>query len=256
MGLPAQTQLTADIAREVCERTGSAAVLDGSISRLGDQYVLALRATNCASGEVLDDQQERATRKDNLLNALTRMASKFRTRMGESSATVRKHNTPLAEATTTSIEALRAYDAGLKLHFSSGARAALPLFRRATEIDPEFAMAHSYLGRIYANLDESDFAMQSMRRAWQLRDRVSDREKLAIATRYAELVTGDLQGMRQASEACIPATHSLTLGWRYTTEPWLITRMRPPRAERSSIWTRAFRRAITALPRITFISTA
>ena len=201
MGRPAQAQLTAEIAREVCERTGSTAVLEGSITRLGEQYILALRATNCASGDPLDNEQEPAPRKEDVLNALTRIASKFRTRVGESLATVTKHNTPLADATTTSLEALKAYDAGLKLQFSSGARAALPLFNRAAEIDPEFAMAHSYLGRIYANLDESDLAAQNMRRAWQLRDRVSDREKLAITIRYAELVTGNLEEMRQTSEA-------------------------------------------------------
>jgi serine/threonine protein kinase/Tfp pilus assembly protein PilF len=202
MGRPAaQAQLTAEIAREVCERTGSTAVLEGSITRLGGQYVLALRATNCASGDLLDNEQEPAPRKEDVLNALTRIATKFRTRVGESLATVTKHNTPLPDATTTSLEALKAYGAGLKLHFSSGARAALPLFNRAAEIDPEFAMAHSYLGRIYANLGESDLAAQNMRRAWQLRDRVSDREKLAITIRYAEFVTGNLEEMRQTSEA-------------------------------------------------------
>jgi serine/threonine protein kinase/Tfp pilus assembly protein PilF len=200
MGRSAQTQLTPDIAREVCERMGSAAVLEGSIARMGQQYVLALLATNC-TGEPLDNEQETAPRKEDVLNALSRMAIQFRSRAGESSATVRKHNTPLAEATTASLEALKAYDAGLKLHFSSGARAALPLFKRATEIDPEFAMAHSYLGRMYANLEESDLAAQSMRRAWQLRDRGSDREKLAITTRYSELVTGNLEELRQTSEA-------------------------------------------------------
>ena len=200
MGRPPQTQLTADIAREVCERIGSAAVLEGSITRLGQQYVLALLATNCA-GELLDNEQETAPSKEDVLNALSRMAIKFRSRAGESAATVRKHNTPLAEATTASLEALKAYDAGLKLHFSSGARAALPLFKRATDIDPEFAMAHSYLGRMYANLEESDLAAQSMRRAWQFRDRGSDREKLAITTRYSELVTGNFEELRQTSEA-------------------------------------------------------
>ena len=201
MGRPAQAQLTAETAREVCERTGSTAVLEGSITRLGAQYVLALRATNCASGDFLGSEQETASRKEDVLNALSRMASKFRTRMGESSATVQKHNTPLADATTSSLEALKAYDAGLKLQFSSGARAALPLFTRAAQIDPEFAMAHSYLGRIYANLGESDLAAENMRQAWQLRDRVSDREKLAITVRYAELVTGNLEELRQTSEA-------------------------------------------------------
>ncbi len=201
MGQRVDARLTPEIAREVCERTASTAVLEGSIASLGSQYVLGLRARNCDSGDLLDDQQMRAVRKEDVLNALSRMAGKFRTRFGELPATLKKHDTPLAEATTPSLEALKAYSAALKVHSSRGAGAALPLFRRAVEIDPEFAMAHSYLGRVYANLDESDLSAASIRRAWQLRDRASDREKFAIAVRYQALVTGDLEELRQASEA-------------------------------------------------------
>jgi eukaryotic-like serine/threonine-protein kinase len=201
MGRPADARLTPEIAREICERTGSAAVLEGSIASLGNQYVVGLSAKNCRTGEILDDEQAQAARREDVLNSLSLIARKFRTRAGESLATVRKHDTPLAKATTPSLEALKAYDAALKVHFSRGARAALPLFRRAIEIDPEFAMAHSYLGRVYANLDESDLASESTRRAWQLRGRVSDRERFAIALRYEALVTGDLEERRQTSEA-------------------------------------------------------
>jgi tetratricopeptide (TPR) repeat protein len=114
---------------------------------------------------------------------------------------VKEHDTPLAEATTPSLEALEAYSLALKVHFSSGATAALPLFKRAVEIDPQFAMAYAYLGRVYANLDESDLSAESISRAWQLRDRVSDREKFAVTTRYQALVTGNLEETRHTCEA-------------------------------------------------------
>jgi len=201
MGQPADARLTPQLARDICERTGSAAVLEGSIASLGTQYVLGLRAKNCRTGDILDDEQVQAARKEDVLNALSQIASKFRTRAGESLATVEKHQTPLAEATTRSLEALKAYSAARKVHSSSGATAALPLFRRATEIDPEFAMAHASLGRMYADLDESDLAAESIRRAWELRDRASDREKFWIAAAYDILVTGKLEEAQQTCEA-------------------------------------------------------
>src|SRR5439155_10140951 len=199
MGRPSDAQFTPDLAREICERTGSAAVLEGSIASLGSQYVLGLRAKNCRTGDVLDEEQAQARRKEDVLIALSQIASKFRTRVGESLAMIEKHETPLAEATTPSLEALKAYSAALKVHSSSGAAAALPLFKRVVEIDPNFAMAHAYLGRMYANLDESDLAAESIKRAWQLRDRVGDRERFAISTRYEALVTGNLEETRQTS---------------------------------------------------------
>src|ERR1035438_85545 len=201
MNRPADARLTGELAREICERTGSAAVLEGSISRLGSQYVLWLRAKNCRTGDVLDEQQVQAARKEDVLNVLSRIASKFRPRVGESLTTVEKYSTPLAEATTPSLEALRAYSAGWKVHSASGATAALALFSRATEIEPTFAMAHASLGRIYADLDESDLSAESTSRAWQLRDRVSDREKFFITAGYDTLVTGNLEMARQTCEA-------------------------------------------------------
>jgi len=200
MGRPVDARLTPEIAREICERTGSAVVLEGSIASLGNQYVLGLRAKNCSTGDILDDQQAQAGRKEDVLNALSQIASKFRTRVGESLAAVRKHDTPLAEATTSSLEALRAYSAGWKVHFSSGAAAALPLFKRAAEIDPKFAMAHASLGRIYADLEESDLSAESTSRAWQLRDRASDPERFFITAGYERLVTGNLEKAQQTCE--------------------------------------------------------
>src|ERR1700723_3474760 len=137
MGQPADARLTPAIAREICERTSSAAVLDGSIASLGSQYVLGLRAKDCKSGKVLAEEQVQAARKEDVLNALSQIASRFRTHLGESLATVEKHNTPLAEATTPSLEALKAYSTGLKVMAAKGEAPAVPFFRRATEIDPQ-----------------------------------------------------------------------------------------------------------------------
>src|SRR4029077_14041048 len=118
--------LTPDVGREICERTASAAVLEGTIAPLGSQYVLGLRARNCRTGEVLDEEQVQAARKEDVLNALSQIASKFRARVGESLATVEKHSTPLAEATTPSLEALKAYSAAWKISASTGGAGALP----------------------------------------------------------------------------------------------------------------------------------
>jgi DNA-binding winged helix-turn-helix (wHTH) protein/Tfp pilus assembly protein PilF len=201
MGRSANARLTPELAREICERSGSAAVLEGSIASLGTQYVLGLRAKNCRTGETLDDEQAQAPRKEDVLSALDQIASKFRTRVGESLATVEQHDIPLAEATTPSLEALEAYSAAWKVHSSSGATAALPLFKRAAEIDPQFAMAHAFLGRMYADIDESDLSAESISRAWRLRDHTSDREKFFITAGYEMLVTGNLEEAQQTCEA-------------------------------------------------------
>ncbi len=201
MGKTAEAPLTAAVANEVCERTGSAAVLEGSIAAIGSRYVLGLRATNCRTGDLLDEEQVQPATKEQILNALSDVARKFRTRVGESISAVAKHDTPLADATTPSLEALKSYSAALRLHASRGAIAALPLFRRAIEIDANFAMAHAWLGRIYADLDESDLAAESISRAWQLRDRATDRESLWITAAYQTLVTGNLTQAQQVCEA-------------------------------------------------------
>jgi tetratricopeptide (TPR) repeat protein len=200
MGQP-DARLTGETAQEVCERTGAAAVIQGSIAPLGSQYVLGLQTKSCQTGEVLDEEQEQVARKEDLLNALSRVSSRFRTRVGESLASVRKYSTPLAEATTPSLEALKAYSSGWQVHAARGASAALPLFRRAIEIDPNFAMAYASLGRIYADLDQSGSAEASTAKAWQLRGRVSDRERFFITANYDILVTGNLEAAQQTCEA-------------------------------------------------------
>ena len=201
MGRPPDAPLTAELACEICQRTGSAAVLDGSITPFGSQYMMALGAENCRTGDVLDQEQVQAAKKEEVLNALTRMASTFRTRIGESLTSIASHNTPLAEATTPSLEALQAYTKGWTVFASSGGMAALPFFQRATEIDPQFAVAHASLGRMYADLEQNDRGAEFIRKAWNLRDRVSDQERFFITVGYHVLVTGNLQEARQAREA-------------------------------------------------------
>jgi eukaryotic-like serine/threonine-protein kinase len=201
MKRPTEARLTPDLARELCQRIGSAIVLEGSIASVGNQYVLGLRANNCGSGAFLEDEQVQVRRKEEVLSALSGMAHRFRLRVGESPETLRKHDVPLAEATTASLEALQAYTAALKIHLLQGATYALPLFKRATELDPEFAMAHAWLGRIYADVDQADLAAESMRRAWQLRDRSSDGEKFFIAATYHQLATRNLEEVRKTVAA-------------------------------------------------------
>ena len=193
MGQPKDARLTPDVAQQICERTGSAVVLEGSIANLGSQYVLSLRAQNCNTGNILDQEQIQAARREDVLNSLSQIARKFRTRAGESLATVERHSTPLAEATTSSLEALKAYSTGDKVNLSSGYAAALPFFRRAVEIDPNFAMGYAYMGLLYSNLGESVLSAESTTKAWQLRDRVSDREKFFIDFAYDRQVTGNLE---------------------------------------------------------------
>ncbi len=201
MGQPADARLTPEIARQVCERTGSAAVLEGSIASLGSQYVLGLRAKNCRTGDVLDEEQAQAARKEDVLNALSQIASKFRTRVGESLATVEKHSTPLAEATTQSLEALKAYSAAWKvLHSANDLGAAVPLFQRAIAIDPNFAMAYAALGFTYGLMGEGALAAESDSKAYRLRDRTSDSEKFFITAAYDLWVTGNLEKAQQTCE--------------------------------------------------------
>jgi tetratricopeptide (TPR) repeat protein len=196
MGRPPDTRLTADIGREICERTGSIVVLDGSIVRLGSAYVVGLRARNCHTGDVLDQEQVQAARIDDVLKVLGRIATTFRTRIGESLTTITQHNTPLEAATTRSLDALKAYSAGRKVHSSAGP-AALPLFKRATEIDPAFAMAHAFVGGSYQELGESDLAAASTIASYQARERVSDAERFFIEATYDIRVTGNLERARQ-----------------------------------------------------------
>ncbi len=223
MGKPADARLTPEIAREICERTASAAVLDGSIASLGSQYVLTLRAKGCRTGDVLDEEQVQAARKEDVLNALSQIASRFRTRVGESLSTVNSHDTPLAEATTPSLEALKAYSAGWQVSFSSGSAASVPFFQRAIEIDPNFASAHAALGRMYGDIGETVLSAQNISKAYQLRNRTSDQEKFFISVNYDLQATGNLEKAQQTCDVWAQAyprawlPHALLSGAIYTS---------------------------------------
>jgi len=210
MAKPADARLTPEVSRDICERTASAAVLDGSIASLGSEYVLTLRAKDCRTGDVLDEEQVQAARKEDVLNALSQIASRFRTRVGESLSTVKSHDTPLAEATTPSLEALKAYSAGWQVVFSSGAAAAVPFFSRAIEIDPNFASAYAALGRMYGDIGESVLSGMNTSKAYELRDRASDQEKFFISLSYDLQVTGNLE---KGQQTCALWTQAYPRAW-------------------------------------------
>jgi serine/threonine protein kinase len=200
MSQPADARVTPQLAREVCQRTASAAVLEGSIATLGNQYVLGLRAENCRTGKVLDDELVQATKKEEVLNALSEMASKFRARAGESLATVQQHDVPLEEATTSSLEALQAYSMGWKTNTSAGVEAGLPFMKRAVEIDPKFAMGYAGLALFAGASGESDLATESIRKAYDLRERASDKERFFITAYYHGRGTGNQEKALQTCE--------------------------------------------------------
>jgi serine/threonine protein kinase/Flp pilus assembly protein TadD len=201
MTKPADTRLVPELAREVCERVGSKAYIAGSIANLGKDYVIGLKTVNCQTGDVLAQEQVQAGGRERVLNALGGAAAKLRGELGESLSTVEKLDTPLSQATTPSLEALQVYSLGLK---SVGGKAdfaaAVPLFQHAVRLDPNFAMAYAQLGVSYFNLGETSLAAENTRKAYELRERVSEREKFSIESYYFQLVTGDLEKARQVNE--------------------------------------------------------
>ena len=192
MGTLPDMQLTPAVARELCLRVQGAAVIEGSIANLGGEYVLGLKATACSNGRSLARVQVISESKEHILKALNEGATSLRGKLGESLSTVQKYDTPVEQATTSSLEALKAYSLGLKAKDLKGDEAALPLFERATQLDPGFAMAYALLGTSYSNLGERNQAAESLGRAYQLRERVSEREKFYIDSYYRDLVVGDL----------------------------------------------------------------
>lgn len=200
MGQPADARLTPKLVREVCARTGSTALLEGSIASLGNQYVLGLRAENCRTGDILDEEQVQAARKEEVLHALDQVAARFRTRVGESLASVQKHEVPLAEATTQSLAALKAYSRGWQL-VNSNQPAAIPFFSQAVEIDPQFAMAHAALGLMYGHTGESSLAAEHTAKAYALRERASENEKFFISAYYEGRTTGNQEKADQVCQA-------------------------------------------------------
>jgi serine/threonine protein kinase/Flp pilus assembly protein TadD len=194
-------RLTRELAREVCQRTASAASIEGSISSLGSQYVVGLKAVNCRSGDVLANEQATANGKEQALKALGEAATKMRVKLGESLASVQKYDAPPENVTTPSLEALKAYSLAYQAQVvKRDNAAAVALFLRAVSLDPNFAMAYARLGTNYLGLGETARAAENTRKAYELRERVSEREKFYITSHYEYTVTGNLEATRKAYE--------------------------------------------------------
>jgi tetratricopeptide (TPR) repeat protein len=200
MGRSPDDRVTAEMAQDICQRTQSKAVLAGSIANLGSAYVVGLHALNCQTGDSLARAEAQASKKEDVLNALDKAATKLREKVGESLSTIQKYDTPISEATTPSLEALKAYSLGEKAGGEKGAAAAIPFYKRAIELDPNFAVAYAVLGDSYFFLGESGLGSENIQKAYELRDRVSEREKFRISASYYSWFTGELEKADQTSE--------------------------------------------------------
>jgi eukaryotic-like serine/threonine-protein kinase len=197
MEQPANARLTPEIARQVCQRDGSRAVLDGNISGIGDQYALTLDAVNCDSGATVASAVVNANSKNNVLPALGQLAANMRSKLGESLATIQKYGTPVDMATTGSLDALKAYSLAIRDLDTGDSQSPVALLQQAVALDPNFAMAYATLGTIYSNLNETENSKESMKKAFALRDRVSEPEKLYIDSHYYEFVDDDIPKTEQ-----------------------------------------------------------
>ena len=193
MGQPATARVTNELARQICQRTQSAAVLEGSIAQIGNTYNLILNALNCASGETLATAAAEAPDKDHVLGALGKAAEELRGKLGESLASIQKFNTPIEEATTSSLEALKAYSLGTQARATQGEEPAVPFFKQAVALDPNFAIAIATLGQVEANLGDREVGAEYTKKAYALRDRASEAEKFYIDSHYYDNVTGDTE---------------------------------------------------------------
>ncbi len=216
MNRPPESRLTAEVAREVCQRTDSAAMLDGSVALLGSQYVLTLHATNCTTGDILDTEQVPAARKEDVLRALSTIASSLRGHLGEAVASIDKLDTPLDEATTSSLDALKALSESNRVENQSGSAAAIPFALRAVQLDPTFATAWAILGRLYGDIGQERSSAESTARAYEFRDHASEHERFFIVASYDLQVTGNLEKAEQTCEtwAQIYPSDAGTYGFR------------------------------------------
>jgi tetratricopeptide (TPR) repeat protein len=196
----ADARLTPEIAREICQRTASAATLNGSIAQIGARYAVILKAVNCAHGESLGSAEAEAADKTHVLDALGKAASEIRNKLGESVSTVQEFETPIQEASTSSLEALQAFSLGRKMQSANDYVNAIPVFQDAIKLDANFAMAYAALATNYGNIGEPGLAMENAKKAYELRDRVSEREKLYIDSHYHAYATGDLEKALQVYE--------------------------------------------------------
>ncbi len=199
MGRGPGERVTSEVARELCVRTGSKAFLLGTISSLGGQYVVGVDAIGCNSGDTLAREQEQAATKGEVLQALGKATTNLRGKLGESLATIQKFDVPV-EATTPSLEALKAFSMGITTFRTKGSAEAIPFYKRAVELDPNLAVAYASLGVAYSNLGQASLGAENIKKAYELRDRVSEREKYRIASMYYQTVTGDFEQATQVYE--------------------------------------------------------
>jgi Flp pilus assembly protein TadD/predicted Ser/Thr protein kinase len=197
MGRSPDERVAQGLARDICQRAGAKAMIAGSISQLGSRYVLSLNALNCSSGALISATQAEAASKDQVLSALSQSATELRGKLGESLPSLQKYNTPIEQATTSSLEALRAYSLARETAHKEGDTQSIPLFKRAIALDPNFAMAYAGLGLAYSNLGQITLARDSLQKALALANRVSERERFSITTNYYQLASGELDKAKQ-----------------------------------------------------------
>jgi DNA-binding winged helix-turn-helix (wHTH) protein/Flp pilus assembly protein TadD len=200
MSRPADAQLTPELAREICERTASTALLNGSIAQIGTQYLLTIKAVSCVNGESLASAEARAADKNHILDALGIASAEMRGKLGESLSTVQKFDTPLENATTGSLEALQAYSLGRREMATTNWEAAVPFFQRAIQLDPNFAMAYARLGMSFRNYGEGNLGTENARKAYLLRDHASQLEKFYIESHYYNIGVGNYEKAAQVYE--------------------------------------------------------
>jgi eukaryotic-like serine/threonine-protein kinase len=223
MGRSPNERVTEELAREICLRAGSKALLAGSIASLGSQYAIGLKAVNCQTGDSLGSAQAQADSREKILTALGQVATALRGKLGESLASIQKFDKPLQEATTSSLEALQAYSEGIRQQNEKGDAAAVPYYKHAVELDPNFARACAAMAVRYANLGQASLAIVNLRQAYELRDRVSQREKYYISAQYYATVTGEVEKTIEQYELWIQnyprdADPYMNLGVAYSTE--------------------------------------
>src|SRR5438128_1954608 len=199
MGRRPSDRITQEVARELCVRTGSKAIILGSISNLGGQYVIGVDGVSCNTGDTLAKEQEEAATKQDVLKALGQAAARMRAKLGESLASIQKFDVPV-EATTASLEALKAFSMGITTFRTKGNAEAIPFYKRALELDPNFAAAYASIGVAYANLGQASLAAENIKKAYDLREQVSEREKYRISSMYHGFVTGELEQASQVYE--------------------------------------------------------
>jgi len=200
MGRAKDERLTKDLARDLCQRVGSKAFLAGSISSLGTHYVISLSALNCQNGDGLASEQVEAESREQVLKALDEPSTRMRKKLGESLPSIQKYDAPVEQATTPSLDALKAYTLGLKTWAASGAHKTIPLFQRAVELDPKFAMAYGRLAVAYSAAGDAHLSADNMRKAYELRGRLSERERLYLESHYYHVATGELEKAAQTYE--------------------------------------------------------